>query len=255
MDHTHAINLTRQTIEESGLFIEQENYGRYDGFLSLAGMYNLLFNLLDGELPDDPECYPDCGTNVYVYRYDLTLNYKLYVSYGSLGQKIQEETFYIEKVRVSMESEVGLKYPCFGEITSRWLGDKVWDKNGREIATPSYTVEIDKVVFDEPVYGTLLLAYKINRDAYALALPKREGADQNKYTSVAYAIYSGGPTWLELEPPPGAEETDQQCKGGGGGGTVNPPEPEDSPPYAPNVDAKKVIDYCTQEVTSDNSIH
>ena len=255
MDTTHSLNLSNQGISQSGLFIEQEPYGPSDGYLSRAGMYLVLFNILEDEEQEEPDCTDDCTTIVYVYRYDLTLNYKLYVSRGVIGVKTVQETIYIQKVKVSMQEEVALDYPNFGETSARWLGDKVWGRDGREITPPGYTASIDKVVFDQPVYGTLLLSYKINRDCYSVRLTKRAEAEENKYSSVAYAIYKGGPTWKILEPPPGAEDTEHQCTGGGGGLDIPDPDPDEYPPYAPNVDAEKVIDYCTGEVESDSSVH
>lgn len=217
----------------------------------------LFFDLLEGVETEDPDCTYSCGTTVYVYRYDLTLNYKLYASHGTLGDKItQGDLTYTEKVKVSMQDEVSLKYPNFGVVDTTWLGGKAWDRTGRETTAPGYTADSSKVIFDQPVYGTLLLTYRINRDKYSLSLPKRVDAEENKFSSVAYAIYKGGPTWEEIETPPGSDDTDQQCTGGGGGGLeVDPPDPKEYPPYASNVDAKRVVDYCTQEVISDNSTH
>ncbi len=247
----------RSSFSSKLLFIEQENPDPTDGFLSRAGLYITVHNLLEAYQQDDPDCKLGAGVFIYVYRYDLSLDYTLFASHGTLGERVvQDNLVFTQKIRPEMEDRKALSYPNFGETASSWLGDKVWDYNGNDITPPSFTTDLREIQYSQKVYGTHLLSYKIHRDKYSLALPKRELASSNKYSSVAFAIYKPGPpVWLEIKVPGGVEETDEQCSGGGGGGLDhNPPDPKPyEPPYAPNTDAEQKVDYCTQETISDTS--
>lgn len=256
MEHTLSTSLTVSGRSlADGLIIEQEGYGATDGWLSRAGMYRGILALLNGEEIPEPECTPNCGTRLFVYRYDLGLAYQLHVSHGRLGERrVEDHYYYTEKLKVSMSREVQLRYPCLGMIEHRWVGNKVWDGDGSETTAPQVTTSIDRAYLSKICYGTLLLTYRIHRHSYTLALPKREDTEENKYACVAYALHRTGPTWIEVQPPPGAEEMEQQCSGGGGGLDIpDKPEPDREPPYAPNVDAEIKIDYCSQEVISDST--
>lgn len=252
--NTLSLNLSRPaSSDRDALIIEQEQPGQADGYLSRAGMYLSLLALINGEMPEEPECVNECTTALYVYRYDLSLAYQLHVSHGSLGpMERQDDLYYTEIIKVSMDDEVRLKYPCWGVVESRWIGDKVWDQDGSATAAPGFVTEVDKLKFAAPVYGTLAVTYKINRDKYSLALPKREAAIENKYSSVAFAIYSGGGQWEMIDPPPGAESTDQQCTGGGGT-TVTPGSGGSSIPVSAHADKHITQDYCSRLITSNET--
>jgi len=253
--NTLSLNLSRPASSgRDALIIEQEKPGQADGYLSRAGMYLSLLALINGEMPEEPECVNECSTTLYVYRFDLALSYQLRVSHGSLGPlERQDDLYYTEKIKVSMDDEVRLKYPCWGVVESRWIGDQVWDQDGGAIASPSFAAEVERLRFAAPVYGTLAVTYKINRDKYSLALPKRETAIENKYSSVAFAVYQGGLEYLLVDPPVGMEESDRSCIGGGGSTSITGPEDDPTIPHAPNVDATIEINYCTQEITSDST--
>ncbi len=257
MNPSLSLNLTRPAAgTASKLIIEQEKYGPTDGYLSRAGMHLLLWALLQDEQPEQPECSHTCATWINVYRYDLGLQYQLHASHGQLGERIvEDELIFTEKIKFSMEQEKPLKYPCFGLVAVNWLGDRAWNHEAQQIAPPPLTATATAVRHAPgKLYGTAAVSYRIHRDRYGLALPLREEAKENKFSSVVYAVHKGGPTWEIIEPPPGAEETGQQCVGGGGGVPEFPPsDDDDQPPTAPHRDAKQVKDYCTQEVISDTS--
>lgn len=229
-----------------GLWIEQKNPDPADGYLSRAGMYRSILALLNGDLPEEPDCVNDCVVDLYVYRYDLGLSYRLQASHGQLGNAIVEELYFTEKIRVSMVDELRLKYPNFGVVESRWLGDRVWNQDGALTTAPSFVATMDMVRFSGAVYGDFLITYKINRDRYQLALPAREASIENKYASCAFATYQGGIKWEPIEPPAGLEQTDQHCTGGGGSTTIGGPPDGRNIPVAAYADKKTEIDYCTQ---------
>ncbi len=238
------------------LIIKQKEHDQIDGILSRAGLHNMLLSLLNEEEVDEPVCTYNCGAVVYVYRYDLSLPYTLFASHGGLGSCVRETVYVPVKLDFKMEDEKSLSLPCFGVGAHRWLGDRAWNKDGSRISPPGFTTTIDSLKTDQLVYGTLAVGLRVIRDRYNLALPLRLRADgseseQNKFTSVVFAVHQGGPTWGHIDPPPGAEETNQQCTWGkGGGGEINPPEHPDQPPYASPRDGKEEKDYCTQEVIS-----
>lgn len=236
------------------LVIEQEGYGATDGYLSRAGLYLGLLALLDGEQPAEPVCVDDCRTALYVYRRDLLLNYRLAVSHGKLGAPVREDDIYFtERLKFVMSDTMPFRYPCRDVVESRWLGDVVYDQDGGEVDPPGQTPSVDAMTLTQPVYGTLAVTYRIDRDRYDLELPAREAAIENRYSSVAYAVYTGGLQWLAVQPPPGAEESGQQCSGGWGASLSVIPPDDPGLPTAPNADAEIVIDYCSQEVISDTS--
>jgi len=250
--HNLSLNLTRPASSSlAKLIIKQKEYDAVDGILSRAGLHTALFALLNEEEVPDQICTSDCGTTLYVYRYDPSLPYALYVSHGALSERVVEEVYVPLKLAFRMEQEKSLALPCFGIGDYRWLGDKAWNADASLIAPPSISSTINSVSAGQPVYGTLAVAIKVVRDRYSLRLPQRVEAEENKFSSVAYAIHKGGPTWEHIKPPPGAEDTGQQCSGGGGSGPdIEPPDDPYKPPTAPHRDGRQVTDYCTQEVTS-----
>ncbi|MBU1418328.1 MAG: hypothetical protein KKI15_07565, partial [Proteobacteria bacterium] len=222
--NTLTLNLSNSASSRDTLWIEQEQAGQADGYLSRAGMYRSIQALLNQEMPDEPECVNECVVTLYVYRFDLALAYRLDVSHGHLGARITEDDLYFtEKIKVSMDDEVKLKYPCFGVVESRWLGDVVYDQDGMQSVAPSFVAGVEKISFAAPVYGTFAVTYRIHRDKYLLSLPKRETAIENKYSSVAFALFTGGLELLEVDPPAGVEQTDMVCTGGGGSTSIAGP--------------------------------
>lgn len=252
---TLSTTLTRPTFDGDALMIRQQEYGPTDGILSRAGLHRAIIALLADEPIPEPDCVDECATELYVYRRDLTLNYRLHVSHGILGQRIREDdVYYAQKIKLEMDDRISFDLPSFGVVDHRWLGDTVWNHDGSEIPPPSFTATMDGIEFAAPVYGTIVIGYRLRRDRYDLRLPRRDDAKENSFASVAYAVFNDGPVWHEVEPPPGAEETGAQCYGGGGGSSdITGPEDDDSPPTAPHRDAREIRDYCSQEVISDTS--
>lgn len=255
---TLAISLSRPAPSRlNQLFIEQGDPEPGEGYLSRAGMFLALLDLVENQ---DPAERTNClsggrGTTLYVYRYDLSLPYTLHVTHGELGdRRVEDDLVFTEKIRVNMQGEVNLKYPNFGVVDTAWLGGKVWDKDGMEISPPAPTTTSSSVIFPDRLYGTLLISYKIKRDAYFLPLVARPEAEENKYSSVAYAVHRGGVDWMEIRIPEQLEKTGKVCYGGGGtlGGHEGPEDP-DGPPSAPHADAEIGIDYCSQEVLYDQT--
>ncbi len=255
MQPSLSLNLTRPAGGSApGLIIEQEKYGRTDGYLSRAGMHRILWALLRDEQPEEPDCFLGGKTFINVYRYDLALQYQLFASRGELGERIVQDDLFTEKIKFAFEQEKPLQYPCFGLVAVEFFGDRAWDHTAQQIAPPDLTASATAVRAAGKIYGTAAVSYRIHRDRYSLALSERVEAQENKYSSVVYAIHKGGPTWERITAPPGLEETGQQCFGGGGG-QLNPVPPEDEkpPPTAPHRDARVVRDYCSQEITLDTS--
>jgi len=250
-----SIDLSINSHDNKGLFIEQGEPDPGDGYLSRAGMFRALLALADNEPPEeDVQCTDDIGTMLYVYRYDLTQQYTLKITRGNLGSRTtaDDETF-TQKIQFNMDDSASLKYPNFGVLDKTWLGKRVWDIDGGVTSAPTTTTTIDEVKLSKKIYGTLLLTYKINRDAYGCRLIPRDEAEENKYSSVAYADCDDGVKWLELKAPEGVEETGLLCKGGYGNLKVVPPPGDKPPPSAPHKNARKVYDYCTGEVLVDDT--
>ncbi len=233
------------------LWIEQEDISKTDGYLSRSAMYLAIWALLENGEPKAATCITDVSIDLYVYRTNLSMAYGFYSSYGVLSAKTPQIDYsFTESIKFQMTDEEGLRLPNFGIIAYRWIADAVWDAEGSPTSAPAVTFTSRKAKTSGKVYGTLQVTYKVNRDKYTLDLPKREDTEENKYSSVAYATHKGGPTWKILTVPTNAENEDAMCKGGLGGSTTISP-PDDDIPVAPNIDAETIIDYCTNEVTSE----
>ena len=246
-----SLNLSNPASSRATLWIEQEQPSQADGYLSRAGMYRSIQALINGEMPGEPDCVNECTVTLYVYRFDLGLAYLFAASHGSLGARMSEDDlYYTEKLQVSMDDEVRLKYPCFGVVESRWLGGVVYDQDGVVTVAPSFVTDGERIRFGAPVYGTFAVTYRIHRDKYILSLPRREAAIENNYSSVAFAAFSGGVEWLEVEMPVGMEETDLQCTGGSGNTSFGLPADGGKVPVSVHADQHSKYDYCTQEFIS-----
>ena len=235
------------------LIIEQQKPGASDGYLSKGGMYLALLSLLENDELPDPECTDNPFTKLFVYRYNLDLEYKLKLTHGELGNRtIQNELNYTQKIKLVGKSDFRLKYPNFGVLNSYWLADRVWNEDTDRINPPSVDYNSFSGNVGQKVYGTVIVTYKIKRHEYDVDLIKREDAEENLYSAVAYALHLGGPTWKQLELPSLLEELQNQCTGGGGSVSITGPEDDDSPPYADKRDSETVIDYCSQEIISES---
>lgn len=234
-----------------GLFIEQEESGQTDGKLSRAGMLNAISGLLNIGFIPAPVCDEECGVVVNVYKADPGLNYTFGVSHGIFGKGQTMDFIHTEKVTFSMTDSGRLTYPNRGVISKKWLGDRVWNKDAARLDHAAISVDGQGVKTDQIVYGTAIIKYKSSRDQYRVIIPPREVAEENKYSCVAYAHYTGGVKWEVLTPPEGVEDLDLVCTGGGGSFSIGDDEDDDKPPYAPNTNATKEIDYCDQEVISE----
>jgi hypothetical protein len=233
------------------LVIEQGEPNVYDGYLSRSALYLAIWAFLDNNTPQEPQCTTDFTVDLFVYRNNLNLQYTLFSTYGVLGPPINQSDYsFTEKVKFQMKDKATLKYPNFGILGTKWVGGKVWDENGLPTTEPTITVNNKDITFDKKVYGTLLVTYKLNRDKYVLDITPRTDATQNAYSAVAYATHLGGPTWKELDIPADVEEQRKQCLGGYGKTSILSVDPKI--PKAPNVDAKTVKDYCTQETLSES---
>lgn len=251
-----SVDLTNPLRGDTGLFIEQGEPDPGDGTLSRSGMYLAILALIDGEAVDEhTECTDDIGVELFVYRYDLSQKYTLMATHGTLSDKVVQDSFvFTERVHFNMGSSKRLRYPNFGFVEGKWLGNKVWNSDAEVLSNPpTVTTDIDSITTDIVVYGTYLITYKINRDKYGLSIPPREDVEENKYSVVSYAvILNNSPEWLVVDVPEVVEDTGYLCTGGFGQVSINPGD-DPGQPYADHDNAEKHIDYCSGEVLRDDT--
>ena len=237
------------------LFLEQQQPDPYVGKLTKGQMAIATLGWLNPDLGYDVDnnCGGDDGmfsTTVYAYLYKQDLEYTLAVSYGSLGKARVQETTYTEIIKCSLKDSVDFSYPNEEVLSSSWVGN-TYDSVGNLVNKPQYTYDNRSVFFTDKVYGSLRIRYKVIRHAYGLTISSRKIDDdtvtENKYQSVAYAIWSSDIDWIEVVTPYGFEETDGFC----GNGSITRIDPDPEQPWVPTAqprDKTIKINYCTQEV-------
>lgn len=246
------------------IMLEQEAWSYYTGVVTKVQFIKCLADKLYDKSPDAEQkgisdFGIDCGTTgnvvnavVLAYPYEPDLNYALYATYGTLTGPSVEEKEKIETVLLKNQDNIEVKYPVMGIVSAEWIQD-AYRKDGKQLEKISPNPEI--LVGDDlktikaatKCYGSVKVTYQTMVHTYFLNIPKRESAEENKYSSVVYAIYTGKPVWLGIEPPPGAEESEGDCSKT----SIVDPQPPSRPqglPEEPSGDLVFNYEYCSGEL-------
>ncbi len=238
------------------LIIEQEKWAAYTGALTRYSAAAFISNLAYGT---DLSVNVNCGfvdgavaTLVHVYPLDLGRDYRAHLSWGTLGEHVVEEYIMQESINFAGARQAPLKYPARKVISLRWQG-QVFDQHLDPIPPPSLRTSGGGIQSAEEAYGTVLVSYETVRHNYTVRIGRRENAEENKYSSVFYAVHDGGVDHLVLSEPPAADDLEGDCASGGGGSvSIEGPDPG-SPNYPePGGDRETVYDYCTGKLISDD---
>ncbi len=252
MSHTSLTTQFSLTSSTSlGLILEQAEWdgiGKVTKLDLVKAMNTMLFGTVNN---NEINCGVDGEgkyiSGLYVYPFNMNLAYDIGITHGELGIKLVQEVHVRELVKFSLTKEQSAKYPVHSLTSYEWGAD-CWDGEGNVVTRPSISVDGQKILISNKVYGTVIIEYKTYRHARTLKVPPRENESINIYDSYAWARWNGGVELLKLEPPEGAEENymfDIDCLGGGRG-TVTPRDPPDRPTDSPEFKTV-MIDYCTQQ--------
>lgn len=231
------------------VLLEQEAWDPYVNYLTKAGVIGFLNARLFQAAPVQENCSAADGSyakTIYAYPSPAGLAYRLGCSHGSLGPREISILDYTEAIQCNLQTELTLKYPPLSITSYDWVGD-AYDETGTIIQRPAVTIRETALTLAMPVYGTLLVTYQVMQHRTQVEVTPRDGALENRLTSFAFAVWSGGNTAMELEPPDGAEEG--VCGSSITYGSVHfttgdPGVPDSVPPENETIS----IDYCTMEV-------
>ncbi len=240
------------------LLIEQQDWRLGTGLVTKAELVGALANWLYDE---DYQSRVDCGfvgedlvCAVFVYPRRAGLAYQFHTSHGTLSERSVELAEIEESLNFSLEAEAQPRYPARSIAEAEWLAE-CYDVHGNVIPPPALTISGGSIRAGQACYGSVNLRYTTERHTYLLTCPRRADALDNHYSAAVYGVYSGGLNWLEIEMPPGIDafeaDPDAQCGWGSSQGSVTAPDREDDPVEDGGHDRKTVVDYCSQEVASD----
>lgn len=233
----------------SGLLVEQAPWTGGVGRVTRINLVEAVAAVFYGSEENEIDCGVDGDafeSGLFVYPFDLALNFTPGLTHGTLGPRLYEEVEVRERLSFSLETEARVKYPIRSIKSCDWLAD-TWDAQGAVGKNPALSFDGPLLKTSAPVYGTAEVVYMTSRFGYQMTIEAREDSVENVYQSVAWVRYAGGVEMLEIEPPPGAEAdylNDTDCRFGTGGIKV-PPRPFVPPDGFPVYDSVK-IDYCTQ---------
>ncbi len=235
------------------LIMEQAEMGSYSGHVTRGQIVGWLRSMMYGYEAPEVDCGLDSdggvNTAVLVYPYDPALPYQLALSHGELGERVVEEVEFVELVNLRPDSvTANLKYPAREIVSAEWVGDG-YDGAGAVVPVPPITISGREITVWRAVYGALKVTYKVVVHAYAVTLPRRDEARDNRWSSVAYAWWDGGVKWLSLELPDGINnmEEGQPC-GWSSTGTARYPDDEIRGPQGDSASREIIVDYCTQTI-------
>ncbi len=242
------------------LLIEQEDWRPYTGVVTLGDMVGYLAALLYGE---DFQDRIDCGLTggevvcaVFVYPRRAGLAYQFHTSHGILSERRIEDIEVEEGVNFSLSNRAAPHYPPLAIFEAEWLAE-VYDVAGNLISPPALIISGGEIRSAVPCYGSVQVRYTTERHSYILTAPRRDDGQtiDNYYSAVVYGVYAGGINWLEIDMPPGIEtfESDPEadCGWGSVSGSISRPDHEEQPVQPRPKNRKTVVDYCSQEVASD----
>ncbi|MFA6135482.1 MAG: hypothetical protein WC869_15830 [Phycisphaerae bacterium] len=234
------------------VLLEQEAWDPYINYLTKAGVFAYL-NARLFQAPAPPAfCSAADGSyskTVFAYPSPAALPYQIGVAVGVISECSIAFLDYAEAIQCDLQAELTPKYPV-QEITSyEWVGD-AYDQNGAVIPRPAVRISGKALALSQPVYGTLLVVYKVIQHRYTVSITPRPGAKENRLTAFAWAVWNGGNTYLDVEAPSGAKGG--VCQGSIDTGSAHMEEMPDGVPGSVSPDNEThYIDYCTMlEITS-----
>ena len=231
--------------------LEQSQWLPCTGKLTRLALATFLRSMIYGEggTPVLNCGFDGLGLSLTIFAYPFTpdLAYSMHSSRGILGERVTDEVEKEQIVKIRPGEPVSIDYPILRVLDADWQGN-AYNKKMQQITHPSLVIGADEKSIETnfDVYAWVKLKYLTTRHSYQLRLEKREGAAENKFTAVVYAIYHGRPVWLEIDPPPGADEFEGNC---GGGTTIDDHSPDGLP--TPSGDRKVVVNYCARKIISD----
>lgn len=249
---TLSITRSNQREESSAyVLLEQEPWDQYVGMLTKGGVVAYLNNLLFGDEKQEEDCgVAEDGTIsslIYAYPSPASLNYRIAISHGELGERIVDEVEYAEILQIQMEQNPTLRYPTSSIISATWVTDS-FATDGEALARPAISIAGGRIFISKSVYGTILVIYRVIRHTYDGTILPRPDAAENKYQSFVYAVWDGGNNVIEYQLPADAEDggkCNNRYKRGQGG--TEPPK-DCEPPIATPEDISVDVDYCSGKV-------
>lgn len=202
----------------------------------------------------------DCGikngefvTAVLIYPDDPAMAYQAGVTWGRLSRPIISEVEVTESLQFSLTDSAVTKYPV-QELLSIEILSACWDAGGGAIQPPAVTWDGTAIHLAEKIYGSLEIKYMTIRHTMTLYIPARDIVDENFFESVAWADWTGGAKLLNLQVPGARHGNDDGCAWRLLSTTiVDLPEDKIAPPVGDAARRYKDIDYCTQQVKSDET--
>lgn len=227
------------------VLVEQEEWGRNQGYLTKGHTYAWLSNrLFHSEL-----ALINCGSldgsfakYLFVYPSRADLQFTSGVSWGELQEPQVEELEYQETVQCDLQDTIKLKYPARQIKRYEWLGN-AYSATGEVVPRPAVSISGGEISLAQRVYGSLQVQYLVHRLRCRYQASPRPEAVENKLQAFAYAVWPGSSTHIEIEPPDGAEQG--LCNSSVGSGSISglPDVPSSVPPDNDHV----YIDYCTMK--------
>lgn len=252
---------------ECELLIEQEPWGKDVGVTTeMTGILGIA-SAINGTRWPEVFCGGMNGyfnATVYVYPCDFGMDYQFHVSHGSVTSGSTDIKYREEVVQCSMQLVHTLDYPLYQLGSMSWIG-RCYDSQGNFVSRPQVSIYGNQVVISEEVYGSVRVRYTVVRHTYHVTISRRFAAIENKYESVAYAVWDGGVKWIDIEAPAGFEAYDGDC----GNGSYHDDNLQDGYisdqlgrtdicghrytdiPVASSADRRITVQYCTQITTSD----
>lgn len=263
-DTTLGIGFSLPTDSETCLKLEQEPWGKDVGETTdLQGITGIIAAVTGSRWPD-MYCGGTKGifnATVYAYPCNTAFRWQLKVSHGSVVSSRMQHAYREEVIQCSLQKEVTPDYPVMHAHTLAWIGN-CYDSRGNTVGKPLAWYADGAVHVSRKVYGSLRFRYMVRRTEYKIKVSRRTGAFENKYEVVAYAVWDGGVTWIDVDPPAGFEAFDGDCGNGfytddDGNQTITQDicGPEYSKlPKAVEADRSIIVWYCDQEIMSDETI-
>ena len=264
-----SVNISGKIPEASSyLKLEQEPWSDNVGKMSTTRGMLVIAAAANGGLFPEVFCGGLNGTfnaTVHVYPYPAELPFTLKVSHGHVASRFMALPIREETIQCGFQTELSPEYPVHVWGGVQWVGN-CYDRNGNIVPRPTVTRVGNILKLSEQVYGSIRIRYTVVRHTYTISISSRTDAIENKYQSVAYAVFDGGVVWLDVTAPAGFEEFDGDCGNGAFyDDSLLPDGYTDGQlsqttlcstrytryPIAARADKEVEVDYCTQEVISE----